>query len=147
MTRNTWAMARACWRRRAGLGVLIVIVFLAHDLGMASMAAYEEFQHHPRMVSPSSIRVLHIPDDRVVSHNLASHTQHGTPDAPVQSECEISRAAVTRVNDTFDTTVLESASTILLEVAWHDALRSLWVVGVTYRSSRDQRTLFQVFLI
>jgi hypothetical protein len=147
MTRSTWTAAGARWQRYAHLGILIVMVFLAHDFGMASASTHGDLQIHPRMSTLSSVSVLHVADDSAASHDLASHARHDIPDAPVQSECETLRAAVTTANDTFDAPRQASPGSNVSVVGWHDAIRPLWLIDVSFRSSRERRELFQVFLI
>jgi hypothetical protein len=146
MNRSLWVVARTRWRGWAVLGFLLTIAFLAHDAGMASVAAHGEVQVVATTFTASQIRVVHVVDG-TARYEGGSHHQHAVPADPQQSQCEIARAAIPTANDALDVTLHTIPSAVVPETEGDGALRPPWATDVAFRSSRDQRTLFQVFLI
>ena len=140
-------MTRARWQWWATSGLLIALMFLAHDVGMASAAPHGKLLVRPQAAAPSHLPVLHIARDTGASHRLRSHHQCTPPEAPPQSQCEISRAAVRTAANTLDATLQAVPAAIRPVAGGHDVVIPPWGVDASVLSARDWRTLLQVFLI
>lgn len=147
MNRTTWAGTRAQGGRWAGLGLLLAITLFGHDLSMGGLAAPEERQFVPSAITPPAIQVVHVAVDTEGNRARGLHHQHALPEEPGQRQCQLARAAVAAANDLLDTTLDMIPNAIVPVAGWHDRSRPLPAVDITFPSSRDQRTLFQVFLI
>lgn len=139
----------ARWRGWAILGLVVTLSFLAHDLGMVSLAPGSEFRFIPTAGSTVSTQVTHVAGagGREATHAITPHQHRADEDGPAQSACEITWAAIPTVNETLAATMHAMPNQIEPTMLWRGDRRSPGVTDTAVLSARDQRALFQVFLI
>lgn len=149
MKHRTRLTRRAHWREWAILGLLVTLSFLAHDLGMIGLAPGSELRFVTNAGAGVNAQVVHVATarDSETTHATTLHQHRGDGDEPAQSGCEITWVAVPAVNDTLDATLLAILNQIESTVPGSSVSRSPCVADAALHWARNQRSLFQVFLI
>lgn len=132
------------------LGLLISVSFLAHDLAMAGGVPGSDMRVDPRAAPASSVLVVHVTGGEEAALAVPEQVphQHCSEDAcPVESGCEITRVAVPTANDALDATLQSILGELGPEAERRSAVGPRASDAAPFIASRDQRVMFQVFLI
>lgn len=141
---------RTFWRRWSILGLLITSAFLAHDAGMASMAADGGALFAPGRFADGDPRVNHIVRHDDTERTEGDHSSHPHclgAECSAQSNCGLRRESVPPVTDPHAVDVQSIMSGPELILARTGSTRAGPSTDAMHLSARDRRTRFQVFLI
>lgn len=149
MNQRARSPVRSFWRRWPIVG-LITCAFLAHDAGMASMAADGGALSAPGRFASGAARVIHVVPHDDTARTERDHSTHPHclgAECSAQSNCGLRRESVPPTTDPHDVDVQSMISGLELLLARAGSPRAGPFTDAMPLSARDRRTRFQVFLI
>lgn len=116
---------------------------------MVSLAPGSELRFVSNVGTGVNAQVVHVATarDRETTHAVTLHQHDGDGDEPAQSGCEITWVAVPVANNTLDATLHAVLNQLESTASWRGVSRSPCVADADLLWARNQRSLFQVFLI
>ncbi|MBA2518489.1 MAG: hypothetical protein H0V24_02380 [Chloroflexia bacterium] len=150
MNRRFGTRGRFFWRMWSRLGLLTIVSFIVHDAGMTSLAPGVSTLLAPGLFSASEARVVHDIRGSEDVHPARDHSSHHDREAdadPMAASCDMYRVAVTTATELLDDTMQTQTRVMDPSVTQRKSPGPWPVAGATFPSSRDQRTMCQVFLI